>query len=707
MTVVMETGRLSKGSRFLLGALSVLFYIEARITFEKLTNLVYPGNTYYTIRNLSLYECQGWCRDEVDCVAAVFRFVVNPLTPVQDTTCMLQNETKSTHPAVTPQKSSNTYHLTKLHVLSENVCNRLWAFERVPKKTLRGLDSTIILASSKTSCLIACLNENRFVCRSVEFNYRKLQCHLSVYDRRSPGVFVDMVYSMDVDYFENSCLQSKEICSSGDRNYDHPALPISQESLVHFVELNYYPDKELLVNNENDCLRLCTIENEYICRSMLFRYNVRPRQPNCALYHIDHVTFPEGAKTYLNPNPPPLLDNRNTVGVYLEAICGNGTSRHQIGSGSVDVKVPPGFQDATHSSLITADNVDPACDAYGFCYDVSLQCTDRNIVVFINTNQPFHGRIYALGRSETCNSNILNGQKFRLDVSLTGQDCNTQSLGGVYTNTIVLQHHGVVMTKADKVYNIKCTYDTNSKNVSFGMMPVRDPDTMQVTASPQAPMPTITILGPNKREATTVRIGDKLTFHIEIPDNSPYGIFARSCVAMAKDGISSFQITDDKGCPVDSTIFPRFVQKGSALESAFDAFRFTESYGVIFQCNVKYCIGKCDPVICGLGRDIYESWGRRKRALPSEKFNDEMTLSHEILVLDYGDKSASARKDDYYKYNNTYNIQESVSVNKSDGSCLSKTSVMSLSVISATLLVVYICTVAYFVTQRRTLKAFP
>lgn len=35
----------------------------------------YRGNTYYTIRNLSLYECQGWCREEPDCAAASFRFL--------------------------------------------------------------------------------------------------------------------------------------------------------------------------------------------------------------------------------------------------------------------------------------------------------------------------------------------------------------------------------------------------------------------------------------------------------------------------------------------------------------------------------------------------------------------------------------------------------------------------------------------------------
>lgn len=100
--------------------------------------------------------------------------------------------------------------------------------------------------------------------------------------------------------------------------------------------------------------------------------------------------------------------------------------------------------------------------------------------------------------------------------------------------------------------------------------------------------------------------------------SAPYGIFARSCVAMAKDSKSTFQIIDDEGlvtsnsrlnrtrlinycwffrCPVDPSIFPSFTPDGNALQSVYEAFRFTESYGVIFQCNVKYCLGPCEPVI--------------------------------------------------------------------------------------------------------------
>lgn len=108
----------------------IIIILIGRVTFEKMTNRDYPGTTYYTIRNVSLYECLGWCRDEVDCSAASFSFVVNPLAPIQETTCLLQNETQSKKPSVssttgsnsvpagTPQKAVNLYFFTKAQLRS-------------------------------------------------------------------------------------------------------------------------------------------------------------------------------------------------------------------------------------------------------------------------------------------------------------------------------------------------------------------------------------------------------------------------------------------------------------------------------------------------------------------------------------------------------------------------------------------------------------
>ena len=99
----------------------------------------------------------------------------------------------------------------------------------------------------------------------------------------------------------------------------------------------------------------------------------------------------------------------------------------------------------------------------------------------------------------------------------------------MYTNTVVLQHHSVVMTKADKIYKVKCTYDISSRNITFGMMPIRDLDTISITSAPEAPPPKIKILDAFGKEVETVRIGDRLTFRIEIPNNSKFLVQFVSC----------------------------------------------------------------------------------------------------------------------------------------------------------------------------------
>lgn len=49
--------------------------------------------------------------------------------------------------------------------------------------------------------------QHRFNCRSVEYNYVTLQCHLSDSDRRTTGQYVQFIDAQGVDYFENLCLK--------------------------------------------------------------------------------------------------------------------------------------------------------------------------------------------------------------------------------------------------------------------------------------------------------------------------------------------------------------------------------------------------------------------------------------------------------------------------------------------------------------------
>lgn len=51
-----------------------------------------------------------------------------------------------------------------------------------------------------------------------------------------------------------------------------------------------------------------------------------------------------------------------------------------------------------------------------------------------------------------------------------------------------------------------------------------DPEMIHINSSPEAPPPRIRILDSRAREVETVRIGDRLTFRIEIPEDSMYHI---------------------------------------------------------------------------------------------------------------------------------------------------------------------------------------
>lgn len=47
---------------------------------------------------------------------------------------------------------------------------------------------------------------------------------------------------------------------------------------------------------------------------------------------------------------------------------------------------------------------------------------------------------------------------------------------------------------------------------------------ISITSAPEAPPPRIRIVDSRGREVETVRIGDKLTFRIEIPEDSKYSL---------------------------------------------------------------------------------------------------------------------------------------------------------------------------------------
>jgi hypothetical protein len=73
------------------------------------------------------------------------------------------------------------------------------------------------------------------------------------------------------------------------------------------------------------CRLACEIENEFLCRSFLYKGSPQGSQYNCQLFHLDHKTLPDGPSTYLNAERP-LIDNGERIGSYFENLCESKSS---------------------------------------------------------------------------------------------------------------------------------------------------------------------------------------------------------------------------------------------------------------------------------------------------------------------------------------------------------------------------------------------
>lgn len=74
---------------------------------------------------------------------------------------------------------------------------------------------------------------------------------------------------------------------------------------------------------------------------------------------------------------------------------------------------------------------------------------------------------------------------------------------------------------------------------------------------------------------------------------------------------NEYIVTDEDGCATDPSIFGEweYSPESNTLMASFNAFKFPSSDNIRFQCNIRVCFGKCQPVNCR----GYNAFGRRRR----------------------------------------------------------------------------------------------
>ncbi|KAH8035802.1 hypothetical protein HPB51_008629 [Rhipicephalus microplus] len=401
------------------------------------------------------------------------------------------------------------------------------------------------------------------------------------------------------------------------------------------------------------CEDLCLRERTFVCRSatyqqsrLLCRLHAENRRTRPALYartaedvdYLENTCAPEPSTCQYREHVDRFLPIIDRLGhAFSLAECQRQCDLERLFScravnfETVHRDCALSSEDAHSTPLGTAALAYRRYSVYsekGTCEQVSVQCNQQDMLLAMNFDTPFHGRVYAKGNPSQCFV-VGNGQNtLQFAVSL-GTRCGTLTEGdGRYANEVVVQQHPIIMTDTDRNIRVVCSFEAGDRTVTLGSsfarngaysggldVTTRHQPTITSVVTNTAPPPNVVmrILDPSGRDAGVVGLGDELTLRIEIQEpGSAFAIFARNLYARSSNGESLFLI-DSLGCPVDPTIFPPLrpdYRQPGALFANFKAFRFPSSGLVNFEVQIRFCQDRCDPVHCQGGG---ESFGRRRR----------------------------------------------------------------------------------------------
>jgi len=278
--------------------------------------------------------------------------------------------------------------------LKERTCGKLWTFERVIGYDFEETaEKEIPSVPTRTECQDYCLGEKTFSCKSVTYNYKSKACKLFTETRRSrPQLFKASVE--DVDYMENHCAKEPPTCQYKDHND------------------MYFPFVDRLTNafSLSDCQRQCDGERLFSCRAVAYETFAR----ECALYSEDTSSV------------------KTLVGSHYQTI----TSAASSATSSPDL-----VASSTSSTTTTAFPVDHVplfgrqailqqrrhsiYSEKGSCEQVTVQCTQQDMLLTMNFDTPFSGRVYAKGNPSQCYVLGTGSTQLQFAISL-GSKCGTR-----------------------------------------------------------------------------------------------------------------------------------------------------------------------------------------------------------------------------------------------------------------------------------------
>lgn len=222
-------------------------------------------------------ECSKLCNNKPDCQG----FVVD----YKNHLCYgLITDISIPHLTLCVSDSKDFFN--RICIPSSLSCNKLYTFERIVDQAVETpvLPRYTLPFITKEACKCLCLEEKKFTCRAVSFEFTNSICRIYDLDRSSPSL--TLRFERGFEYIENMCAFNPKPCS-----YSRPVMDVSPISVM----------KSLPVRSIYECKHACDTSINFNCRSFNFvDYMSGKTSSNICILNADNqMTIKKGNMKFL------------------------------------------------------------------------------------------------------------------------------------------------------------------------------------------------------------------------------------------------------------------------------------------------------------------------------------------------------------------------------------------------------------------------
>lgn len=457
--------------------------------------------------------------------------------------------------------------------------SKMWVLTKMPGSSLvfRG-KKTIPNLVTKRECAERCLFENEFPCLSASFapSYKNNQVRLSeqmatqTSEKLGRCILSDKDKVLQPDAFRAAPFEEEYIenqCQERPIERENCSYELYSNSTFIYAEVRYNG------LTQKECQASCSSETKFYCQGVSYFLDQLTANSECDLHSEDIISMGPRSLKF------------KSMSVYMRRVK---------------------------------------------CLDVSVMCSNDEMVVKYTPDESFRGKIYVSSHSEDCMT-MGNGTRSTLLRLPIGNEIQEKRCGILrayevsknYQRTlisamIVVQNNINVQTQGDRLVKVGCIM-SNSTEVEAQLPSAIALESSLDFSQNELPREGFVHINPSNLElpkismhvidldqnyqTNDVQIGQNLELQIRAdPPNSNFDFDAVSLIAKSTNNSNSIVLIDERGCPTSTSVFPALTKVTTndikMLYARFHAFKFAGNSLVSFDVKINFCPIRCPPIMC-------------------------------------------------------------------------------------------------------------